>query len=326
MLLKLFRTGYQTQFFVIVILSALLWISGFISPTEIIPQNHTTPLYNIFTFIKTPIINTIIAYLFVVIQAFMLSSLSGKHKILNLTDLLPALIYIVLMSYNSKYLTLSPALLSNFIIIMFLNILLDIYNTKEPFFKQFKASTLAGIAFLISPANIIILLVIWGSYIIFRNSTLREWIISILGFGMIIFFFLSFIYVTDSTDTFLPAYYEYFSSISIKATIFETRLHPFVATMTLLTLFAIPRMIVKLSEKTINLRKKLNVIIFYAIIVGFSLFTSVQNTEAQIFQLFIPLSIAISLLILNIKKQRYKEMIFATIVIAVIIERVLFYA
>jgi len=247
MLIKLFRKGYQIQIIIIVLLSGLLWSNGFITPPDIIPANDITPLYNIFTFIKSPLLNTIIAYLF-----------------------------------------MPPALLSNFIIILFFRVLLDIYNTKEPFFLQFRASTMAGIAFLISPANIILIVIIWGAYFIFRNSTLREWIISLLGFFMIMFFFASYIYLSDSETMYLTAYKNYFSSIKLQIHISNTYLIPFFATTALISLIAI--------------------------------------SKIQIFQLFITLSIIISILLLSVKKQRYKELIFSLILITVILEKILQYA
>jgi len=326
MLIKLFRKGYQIQIIIIVLLSGLLWSNGFITPPDIIPANDITPLYNIFTFIKSPLLNTIIAYLFMLTQAFMLSSITGKHKILNLTNLFPALIYVVLMSYNSNYLTLSPALLSNFIIILFFRVLLDIYNTKEPFFLQFRASTMAGIAFLISPANIILIVIIWGAYFIFRNSTLREWIISLLGFFMIMFFFASYIYLSDSETMYLTAYKNYFSSIKLQIHISNTYLIPFFATTALISLIAISKILSTLQENIINTRKKLSVTIFYSIIIFITIFTSLQTIELQIFQLFITLSIIISILLLSVKKQRYKELIFSLILITVILEKILQYA
>lgn len=324
MLVRFFRYNYQLEILLILLVGGVLWAWGFNTalPATTTPQD-VAPLSGFLNTIRPQWLNAALALLLVIVEAFMISSLTGRFKILGITNLLPSLVYIILVSYNQNLMALTPALLSNFFIIILLYHLFEIYNQREPYLLLFNASFLIGIAALLMPQNIFLILLIWITFVIYRSYTPREWLISLSGIVIVAAFVATIYYLNDSFQSLLTSYGHYFRNMKTGVPDVSAEFLPFLALIAFYTLITVPRMIIKLDDNIIKTRKRLNVVIFHALIALVLVFVNPRFWEYYIYMLFIPLSITISRLIINIKKERNKDWVLILLLLTVLMERIL---
>ena len=323
MIVSFFRNNYQTEIFTILLASIILWLGGFNIDFPPLPSLGVAPLSSPLFSIEHNWITSVIALLLVLLESFMISSIAGRFKIFRLTNLLPSLIYLLFMSFYQHFLTLTPALISNFFVILLLYYLLELYSKREPLLFIFNASFVMGIAALIIPENLILLLLIWITFVIYRSYSFREWAASLSGITVVFIFTASYFYLADNYQLFLESYASYFNNLKTGYPDISHQHLPFILVLGFFTLITIPRMIFKLDETIIRTRKRLNVIIFLALISLLVLFINPRYWEYHIYMLFIPLSITLARLIMSIKKERNKDWALLLIIIAIVIERVL---
>ncbi|MCF8333458.1 MAG: DUF6427 family protein [Bacteroidales bacterium] len=323
MIVSFFRHNYQTEIFAILLVGIILWLSDFNMTSPSLPSLDMAPLSSPLFTLRHNWLTSIVALLLVLAESFMISSITGRFKILRLTNLLPSLIYLLLMSFHREFLTLTPPLFSNFFIILLLYHLFDLYSKHEPLLFIFNASFITGIAALIIPENIILLLLIWISFVIYRSYSFREWAISLSGIIVVLIFTASYYYLTDNYQVFLDSYASYFAQLKAGYPVISPEHIPFIVVLGFFTIITVPRMVIKLDENIIRSRKRLNIIIFLVLISLAALFINPRYWEYHIYMLFIPLSITMARLIDNIKKERNKDWALLLIILAIVIERIL---
>lgn len=301
----------------------LLWLWGFSMIFPEIPAIDAAPLAQPLINLEHNWITSAIALGILIIESFIISAITGRFKILRLNNLLPSLVYILLMSFRQDFLTITPALISNFFIIILLYYLFDLYFTHNHLLHAFNVSFIVGLATLLIPENLFLLLLIWISFIIYRTYGLREWIISVTGIVIVFLFTASFYYLNDSLDVFIQLYADYFESTQPGLPSISGEFIPFILVIALFTLITLPRMIFKLDENIIRTRKRLNVVIFLIIIGLGMIFINPANWHFNIYLLFVPLSISISRLIISLKKERNKDWLLMLIILTIILERIL---
>lgn len=323
MIISFFRYNYQVEIITIIVAGVALWLWGFSMDFPPIPRLEAATLSSPLFSLQHNWITSASALLILLIESFLLSTITGRFKILRLTNLLPSLVYILLMSFQQNLLTLTPSLLSNFFILILLYYLFDLYATKNHLLLTFNASFILGLAILIIPENALLLPLIWISFIIYRSYGLREWIISLLGIIIVLLFTVSFHYLNNSLESLVQSYSQYFKTLQPGYPDLSAEYIPFTILIGLFTLVTVPRMIFKLDENIIRTRKRLNIVIFLIIIALGTLFINPANWHYNIYMLFVPLSIAISRLIISMKKERNKDWAVLLIVISIILERIL---
>lgn len=288
-----------------------------------LPAMEAAPLSNLLLDLPQNWITSVSALALLLIESFMISAITGRFKILRLTNLLPSLVYVLLMSFNQNLLTLTPSLVSNFFVIILFYYLFELYSAENTFFFTFNTSLAIGITMLLVPENAILLLLVWVTFVIYRSYGLREWIISLTGILVTGIFTISIFYLNNNLQELFNSYTIYFSNFKPGYPKISTEYLPFIIVIGFLTLITVPRMAFKLDENIIRSRKRLNIVIFAILISLGILFINPSFWEYTISALFIPLSITISRLIISIKKERNKDWVLLLIIIAIALERIL---
>lgn len=323
MLIRFFRYNYQVELFTIIIVGGLFWFWGFNSEAPPLPALEAAPLSTLLLDLPRNWITSALALVLLLIEGYLISTITGRFKILRLTNLLPSLIYVLLMSFNQNLLTLTPSLVCNFFVIILFYYLFELYSAENTFFFTFNTSLAIGITMLLIPENAILLLLVWVTFVIYRSYGLREWIISLLGILVTGIFTISIFYLNNNLQELFNSYTIYFSNLEPGYPKISTEYLPFIIVIAFLTLITVPRMAFKLDENIIPSRKRLNIVIFAIIIFLGILFINPSYWEYTISALFIPLSITISRLIISIKKERNKDWVLLLIIIAITLERIL---
>ncbi|MGM1428165.1 DUF6427 family protein [Sphingobacterium lactis] len=128
-----------------------------------------------------PQLNVIITLLLTLFQAFYLNRVVNHYNLLGKPSFLTSLMFMTLVSLFIPFLVLSPTLICNFITIWMLQKLFNIYKHVDVKGTMFDLGLIVALGSLIHFPFIVMLLLIWGSLIIFRPFDWREWFTPLLG-------------------------------------------------------------------------------------------------------------------------------------------------
>lgn len=323
MIFKVFKYTYQSQIVVILIAAALLWFTAFTGVVPVPEPVAASPFAGLYNSLHGGWVVSVAALALLVIQGAILTAVAGNYRILGLTNLTPFFFYILFMSFSSQMLTLNTAFFSNFFVLLVIRQLIDNYDRKEVLLQWFNASLLIGIAILIHPANILLVVLMWTTFFIYRIYKLREWIISLSGIVLVFLIFGLYLFWIDNFSEGLARFASYYSTLpsSLPGSI-PTEYWAFGGVFLFLVLITVPRMAIKLDENIIKTRKRLNVIIFHAVFLIACAAFDPAAWDFFLFQLFIPLSFTVSRLVTNIRREKIKDIIIIAIMLSIIFERV----
>lgn len=328
MFIKLFKSGYSLQLIVLFVVAILLWVPSFIHPLSASHELSPAPFYNyVYYFLrKLPFLQIIIAFLLIILEAFLLNKILINNGVIRKNTFMTAFVYIILMSQNPELHTLYPALLSNFLLIIAFYYILKLYNETEAYAQVFNAGFLIGIASLFYLPAIFFIFIMWIGLIIFSIFLWREWLISLIGLLIPYFFLFVFYFWFDRLEDMIDNYFDFFRNI--REFCFNLNVYQLIilSIIALFVLLAINRILTLLNKKTISLRKKSIIMIWFFLI---SLITVVYASDTGIKYLaltFVPTASLIAYYFGDIRKKLVIEIIFIVMMILIFMLRAFYHA
>ena len=261
MLIKFFRSSYLIQYFFLILITAAIWIPGFMAnPGLPVEPNLITPLYNLAHYVLQMFnaASPAAALVIVVLSAFTLNNILIFHDLTPKNNLLPAFLFIVLMGSNPLTLCTYPVLLSLPFFTWFLHTIFRINDEPENYMSVFNASILISVISMIFPAAIIIYVCIWMILLVFGTFTGRNLIISFIALLLPYIYLFLYFFWTDQLNEALDAYRVYFFEIfhfRINFEIWQLGIWGIFIVFMLLPAFM--RITSTLSSFSINFRKKM---------------------------------------------------------------------
>jgi hypothetical protein len=332
MIIHFYQKHFSTQFVVYLLFAVLLWLDVIIFPVKPPVIADPTPVYAGLAAVTNHIprpVQTILAFLLILIQAFIFNEVMIRHKIIARNTFLPALIYIVLMSYSPLVQILHPVVIANLFLIFSFNLILGLYLKPEPYKEIFNATFLIALAsFFYLPALAFIIL-FWVALLVYRISAAREWIISLSGLIAPYLFVLFYYYWTDSLGVFFndfPGFFTHISSLQIyqgKPLIKEIYL-ALGGLATVLLFISLIKIASETSEKVITLRKRMNVMIYSLFIAGLSFIWADHNVIIHMTMMAIPAAMIISYFYSGIKRLAIAEISFTFLILLMIFLKLIY--
>jgi hypothetical protein len=318
MLIRIFRSGYVIKIFMFLIISLLLWLPAFLSPPPAVETSTYGIAYDflisLISFSDT--INVLIAFLLLLGQAIIFNAVLVANPLFSRSVFLPALIYVILMSYDPAKLTIHPALIANFFLVFSLKNLYNTYEKKEALRESFNASFWVATASLFYLPALSMMLLVWSAFLIFRINTWREWLISFIGMATPWLWLFVGSYLADGF-AFLSDFYPDNLSWIGAGFRFQITDYFFWPAFLVLLFIAYYRFSTDRGEKIISVRKGFAVVNAYLVIVALTLIISAQGPHQHAFLLFPPAAVIIAYYFIESKKMFWAELLFLILLSAI---------
>ncbi len=144
-----------------------------------------------------PLLYSLITFLLLFTQAFLLNRVVNSQRLLNKINYLPAMSYLLITSLFSEWYHLSAPLIINSLLIWLLSELCKLHNNPNPKTILFNIGIVTGIAtFFYFPSIAFLLLIIVG-LVITRPFKITEWLMVGLGILTPYYFMFSWLYLSD---------------------------------------------------------------------------------------------------------------------------------
>ncbi|MCK9398459.1 MAG: hypothetical protein M0Q51_00500 [Bacteroidales bacterium] len=262
MLIKFFRSSFLIQYFLLILVTAGIWIPGFFANQGLpVEPSLITPLYNLAHHLLKlfEAASPALAMVIILLSALTLNNILIFHDLTPKNDLLPAFLFIVLMGSNPLTLCTYPVVLSLPFFTWFLHTIFRINDEPENNMAVFNASILISVISMIYPAAIIIYACIWLILLVFGTFTGRNLIISFIALLLPYIYLFLYFFWTDQLGEALNAYRVYFFEIfhfRINFEIWQLCIWGIFIVFMLLPAFL--RITGTLSTFSINFRKKMS--------------------------------------------------------------------
>ncbi len=311
MFTKIFKSDYIFQFIFLMIISIIIWIKPFLS-ADLSYSPLNAPLFDVIQwfFSDNPTLKIIISFLLILMQALILKSILSSNDLMPKNSLLPAFLYILLMSSFANFQHIHPLLFANFFLIVALRTILTTYSKPDSYEQIFNATLLISIGSMFYFPVIFFLILIWLVFFIFSLLKWREWVISIFGFITPYLFLFSFYFLTDVFQEKMLAYQLFFKKIGFYNPHLSISNYIFLGTVGLLFIFSLLYISTRLGEKSIIHRKKVIVLIMFVIITILTLFFAKDFLVFHLCLFLIPFSYFFAHFMTQIKKVIISEIIY----------------
>jgi hypothetical protein len=261
MLIKFFRSSFLIQYFVLVVLTAAIWIPGFLAnPGLPVEPSLITPFYNIAHYLLKMFdaASPLVALVIVLLSALTLNNILIFHELTPKNNVLPAFLFILLMGSNPLTLCTYPVILSLPFFTWFLHSVYKMNDEPENYMEVFNASILISVISLIYPVAIILYACIWLILLIYGTFNGRNLIISFIAVSLPYVYLLLYFFWTDQLNEALGSYLAYFGQIfdfQMNRNLLQLLIWGTFAIFMLLPAFM--RITGTLSTFSINFRKKM---------------------------------------------------------------------
>lgn len=185
MILKHLINSKPFIIFFIIILLFLFTVTPFI-------KNSFFDVYSGYFF--SPIIQYILIVFFVFLNAMKLNNIIYEKNVIRKNNLVLACVFILL---NTIFINNLISLIQAYIILVFLNTLLDSYQKKRPFSNFFNSGLLIGGVSLFFTNTLSFYLIILVTGIVFGSLTWRTLAASLIGLIIPFFFYLMYLFCFD---------------------------------------------------------------------------------------------------------------------------------
>lgn len=185
MLIKFLRSSFASQYVVLFLLAAILWLPSFLNPIPMHPPDGYSPLYTlIFNLLSQSLfISTLIAFSLVLLLAFFFNAILVSNQMIGRVASAGAFTFMLLMSLSAGQTGLTPVLIAMPFLLIALNTFFVMYDSTDNEFNIFRIALLISFASLIYFPLILLTVWVYISLLILRQTKLHEWIIPFIGFA-----------------------------------------------------------------------------------------------------------------------------------------------
>ncbi|MBA2501012.1 MAG: hypothetical protein H0V30_14915 [Chitinophagaceae bacterium] len=147
-----------------------------------------------------PAIYPILAFLFIMIQAFWLNGMMNTQRMMTRSTFLPAMSFILVTSLFPEWNYFSAPLLVNFALLFMLNLSFKIYHQTAGKSAIFNMGLAIGIASFLFFPSVAFFLLAFFALMIMRPFRFNEWLICLLGITAPFYFYIIYLVVAGNWD------------------------------------------------------------------------------------------------------------------------------
>ena len=301
-MIRFFKTIQPAALFSIPALCIILWLPGFFRNDASLSPFDSLLLNGV---LNMPVfLQMLMSVALVSIGAIYLNHVSVKHEIIYRHSYLPALLYIVLMSFHRDVIQFHPLLVSNLLIIMALDKTFSLFKNDNPVSYVFDSSFLMAIAALIYfPAFILFFLLLYAIYSL-RSFSFREFLIAVIGFGLPFFFIAVYGYWTNSLGSATQNFFARFSIHKINEGLAATnQLLAFSIFLALLILLSLIRLRSNFYRNAIKARSTQEILFLFFLFTAAGFLFLPKISFYHFTQLAIPFSVFLAYYFISAKKR-----------------------
>ncbi len=207
---------------------------------------------------------TLIASLLLFGQALYLNGITVKHRLFLKNTYFPAFYYLLFTSVFPAFSQFNNFLFVNWFLLIGLDILLSFTQPLHPRKFVFNAGFVVTLAALFQFSAVIYLLLVFAALLLMRPFSLAEWVVAVLGAGVVMYFFGGVLFLADM----LPLFRKWFQMpLDLPDHIEHKKFYVGLGSgLVILIMAGLYAMQTQLAKSTIYIRRVFAIVIFYLVV------------------------------------------------------------
>jgi len=320
---RLVKFGFFLQVLVLVISAILLWFPSFIHP--VLPDKPASAgiLYVVVSEALNglPLASTLFAFFCALAMSLLFYFVVSLNELLPRDHLLIAILLMFLLSWNPSLLKLYPILPAGIFILGAFIPLMKIYAIQDPYRQVFTASMSISIASLIYIPVVYLLPLIWLSFLTYRITGWREWIIVLIGFSLPYLYWITWLFVTDEMSVSLAALITEIIPERLTFSIPDYKALIWMSTSGFMLAMAGLIHINFIQDKLISIRRRSFLMITFTFLSLLIMVLSSDPLTDSFTLLYIPLAFFLTNAIVLVKKSKVPELLIIIFIALLIVLR-----
>ncbi|MEO8086209.1 MAG: DUF6427 family protein [Bacteroidota bacterium] len=301
-MIRFFKTIQPAALFTIPVLALILWFPGFLR-AESPPTTYDSLLLN-WVATLPPFVQVIISILLVSLGAVYLNYVINKHDVIYQHSYLPALFYVILMSFHRDVILFHPLLAANLVVIRAFDKTFSLFKNDAPVSPIFDSSFLLAIATLIYFPSFVLFFPFLYAINKLRSFSFREFMIAVVGFTLPFFFLAVYGFWTDSLGSATHNFFARFSLHKIGEGLIATKpLMGFVIFIAILVLLALFRLRKNFYRNAIKTRSTQEILFLFFLFAVGGLFFLPRISLYHFTLLAIPFSVFLAYYFISARKK-----------------------
>ena len=327
MLIRFFRASFAIQYAAVLLMALILWLPSLMGIEEQVYNQNSSDLQPFYQWTiellgSFPLLTRFLAFAFLLFQSFFFNAILAANQLISRISSVGAFVYVLLMSQSVDQTQLYPFLIASFFILAALHTVFLVYDADRADVYIFNAGFFVALASLFYFPAVLLLVWLWITLFIARQSDMRSWIIPFVGFLAPYIFEFSYYFLTDQLMQRLLAYQQLPLLFSLPG--FE--MHPVqlavwgIIGVLLFTTYAY--VWGNSAEKNVGLRKKIamtTTLLFFALpSLLFSPFKIIQNGI-----LIIPFAVYLSFTFSYTRSAKWQNLLLLLLVLLIVLNHYL---
>lgn len=325
MLLKLFHKNYFTQISWIIIFAILFAIPDFLYRSAEIWSSNTLflKLSCLHPWLKNHFVYQSLQVLVLIGISFLIKYFLTKHQLIHHSNFLPSLLIIALFGFSQLFDYQLLISLNLLLLVFFYNFILQSFDDEKPENAIFSASLFMGLSTLISYNNVVFLLLIWISFIVFQNYSWRYIPMSLAGLIVPYLFFFTYLFWTEQLSLVSKEWIDLQNYTYQLPQLNNLFIIAIFSILGFLIFLSLSKIIPETSSKIISIRKKVSFSLWFLLI---SIIVMLFSNEPIVKNIFlIPLSGLLGYYLRTVKnKRRLIDLMFSLFILFLLFQKYYF--
>ncbi|MFN8208878.1 MAG: hypothetical protein U0T82_15945 [Bacteroidales bacterium] len=319
-MLRLFRSNQPLIFFLIPLITLLLWVKEFRLPGHADPFQSAMPAFDLVIGLigNGNWLNPLFGLLFTLLSAYMVGQLNRQYIFIQERSQMPVIFFILVSGTFSTLHSLHPLHIALPFFLMAISRILGTYRIDKLSYNPFESAFFVGIAGLFYGPSIMFLPVVWIGLLLFRPGYWREWFFTIAGFAVPWIFWLTGLLIAG-----IPVleFREKFVSSLISRHTYELSSQQwlFLGFLLLLTLVSSQVMIRKIQSNKILARRSFN-LFFWIFFVGVASYSIIPSVGIEILiALAVPVAYLFTHFFIHVRRNWWGELLLWIMTVLVVL-------
>lgn len=317
---KIIKLGFFIQLIIFIAVTLLLWLPSLLTPAMPLRVLSEGPLYAMLADVMSdfPHIATSLALFFTLSLSILVYIIGSSNDIHTRENFFSAIFMMIFLSWNESVLVLNPVLPAALLSLFSVMTIMRMYGWQDPLRQVFSASLSLGLASLFFFPAVYFLLFLWFSFITYRITGWREWMISFIGFLLPFIYLFSWYFWNDNFVQGILTLVKSVDKPGFNLIGLVTADFVWLISLVLLIFVIAAAMINQVQDKLISIRKK-SFILINVLLSGIPAILLSDTPVLFSHQLlYLPLSLMLAMVLSNSKKALYLDvltMVFLTVLL-----------
>ncbi len=325
-MLRFFRSSNSIVIVTILLIGIATWAHVLGDAAVTLPAEHGTFMYHVLGewLANIPGVQMWLGLILFLLAAILLILVNNRLHLIDKISYLPALSYVLLIGGVPEIHLLNPAVIATILLIAGFIILVRSFESERLSYSYFTAPVFISVATFFYQYMYVYMLAVWIALALWRPGYWREWVFSILGFALPLFFAFSWFFLVDDDYTRMGTFFKEIFSIQQVAPTLSIPTIVFFALGIAVVIITFGHMLRYLGSKKIIIRNGYYILLLFAIItVGLAAFIPGVIPLAW-YLLAFPISFIISNYLATVKSVRWGTIVLSVLFAGVMAAQAIF--